>query len=196
AQQLKGATLRRLVNELTKLQSSPPEGIAIEVDEDTLSEISAVIDGPEGTPYAGGKFHVHLTIDGNFPNTPPKGVFVTKIFHPNVSEQGEICVSTLKKDWQKSYGIEHVLVTVKCLLIYPNPESALNEEAGKLLLEHYDDYAKHAKLMTEIHAVPRSAAEAESPAEAAEAAPAEPATKRAKKTLTAKERSKRNLRRF
>ncbi|ORX67255.1 UBC-like protein [Linderina pennispora] len=127
--------------------------------------------GPEGTPYAGGKFHVRLTIDSNFPNTPPKGAF-----------QGEICVSTLKKDWQKSYGIEHVLVTVKCLLIYPNPESALNEEAGKLLLEHYDDYAKHAKLMTED---PRT-----------EATPAEPATKRAKKTLTAKERSKRNLRRF
>lgn len=38
------------------------------------------------------------------------------------------------------------------LLIHPNPESALHEEAGKLLLEAYDDYARHAKLMTEIHA--------------------------------------------
>jgi ubiquitin-conjugating enzyme E2 S len=28
----------------------------------------------------------------------------------------------------------------------------LNEEAGKLLLENYEDYAKHAKLMTSIHA--------------------------------------------
>jgi hypothetical protein len=41
---------------------------------------------------------------------------------------------------------------VKCLLIYPNPESALNEEAGRLLLEKYGDYFKHAKLMTGIHA--------------------------------------------
>lgn len=24
---------------------------------------------------------------------------MTKIFHPNVSENGEICVNTLKKDW-------------------------------------------------------------------------------------------------
>ena len=44
--------------------------------------------------------------------------------------------------------------TIKCLLIYPNPESALNEEAGKLLLEHYDDYSSRAKMMTEIHAKP------------------------------------------
>lgn len=34
----------------------------------------------------------------------------------------------------------------------PNAESALNEEAGKLLLEHYDDYSQRARMMTEIHA--------------------------------------------
>ena len=27
------------------------------------------------------------------------GYFLTKIFHPNVSEKGEICVNILKKDW-------------------------------------------------------------------------------------------------
>ena len=42
--------------------------------------------------------------------------------------------------------------TIKCLLIVPNPESALNEEAGKLLLEEYDDYSRRAKMMTDIHA--------------------------------------------
>jgi ubiquitin-conjugating enzyme E2 S len=44
--------------------------------------------------------------------------------------------------------------TIKCLLIVPNPESALNEEAGKMLLEHYEDYCNRAKMMTEIHAQP------------------------------------------
>jgi ubiquitin-conjugating enzyme E2 S len=44
--------------------------------------------------------------------------------------------------------------TIKCLLIVPNPESALNEEAGKLLLEQYDDYCRRARMMTEIHAAP------------------------------------------
>lgn len=42
--------------------------------------------------------------------------------------------------------------TIKCLLIVPNAESALNEEAGKLLLEHYNDYFTRAKFMTSIHA--------------------------------------------
>ncbi|KAJ2157379.1 ubiquitin-conjugating enzyme E2 S, partial [Coemansia sp. RSA 552] len=121
AQRLSAATLRRLVGELTKLQSQPPEGIKVHINEEQLTDIHAVIEGPQDTPYEGGSFQVRLTIDESFPDTPPKGGFVTKIFHPNVSEAGEICVNTLKKDWQKHYGIEHVLVTVKCLLIYPNP---------------------------------------------------------------------------
>ncbi|KAG6870114.1 hypothetical protein C0992_000994, partial [Termitomyces sp. T32_za158] len=58
-------------------------------------------------------------------------------------------------DWKSTYGIEHILVTVKCLLIYPNPESALDEEAGKLLLENYQSYCDRAKLITSVHATPR-----------------------------------------
>jgi len=77
---------------------------------------------------------------------------MTKIFHPNVSERGEICVNTLKKDWKENYGFKHILLTVKCLLIVPNPESSLNEEAGRLLLDHYDDYFQRAKIYTSIHA--------------------------------------------
>ena len=35
----------------------------------------------------------------------PKGYFMTKIFHPNVSAAGEICVNVLKKDWSPEVGI-------------------------------------------------------------------------------------------
>ncbi|KAJ1846551.1 ubiquitin-conjugating enzyme E2 S, partial [Coemansia sp. RSA 2708] len=188
-QRLTASTLRRLVTELTKLQASPPEGILVEINEEQLTEIHATILGPQDTPYQGGRFRVRLTIDESFPNTPPKGVFVTKIFHPNVSEHGEICVNTLKKDWQKHYGIEHVLVTVKCLLIYPNPESALNEEAGKLLLERYDDYARHARMMTEIHATPKTAEPALTGSENQD-----PAAKA--KSAASKDKRKKNLKRF
>lgn len=38
---------------------------------------------------------------------------MTKIFHPNVSDIGEICVNTLKKDWKPELGIEHVLLVKK-----------------------------------------------------------------------------------
>lgn len=51
-----------------------------------------------------------------------------------------------------NYFFLFLFKTIKCLLIVPNPESALNEEAGKLLLENYEEYYKRASMMTEIHA--------------------------------------------
>ena len=63
-----------------------------------------------GTPYAGGLFKMKLVLGKNFPTEPPKGYFLTKIFHPNVASNGEICVNTLKKDWKASLGIKHVLL--------------------------------------------------------------------------------------
>lgn len=43
-------------------------------------------------------------------------------------------------------------MVIRCLLIEPFPESALNEEAAKLMLEDYDEYFRRAKMFTEIHA--------------------------------------------
>lgn len=69
------------------------------INESDATDIQADIEGPVGTPYEGGLFRCKLAVENDFPNNPPKGFFVTKIFHPNVSEKGEICVNTLKKDW-------------------------------------------------------------------------------------------------
>jgi len=146
--------IRQVAKELTDLQKEPPEGIKVIPNEEDITDVQAHIEGPAGTPYAGGFFRVKLVLGKNFPSEPPKGFFLTKIFHPNVAKNGEICVNTLKKDWKAEYGVKHILLTIKCLLIVPNPESALNEEAGKLLLEQYEDYSMRAKLITEIHARP------------------------------------------
>jgi len=68
-----------------------------------------------GTPYAGGVFRVKLALGKDFPQTPPKAFFLTKIFHPNVAKNGEICVNTLKKDWKPDLGIKHILlVCINC----------------------------------------------------------------------------------
>lgn len=146
--------LRQVAKELLDLQKDPPEGVKIFMNEDDITDIQATVFGPEETPYAGGLFRIKLVLSKHFPSEPPKGFFLTKIFHPNIAGNGEICVNTLKKDWKPEFGIKHILLTIKCLLIVPNPESALNAEAGKLLLEQYDDYFTRAKMFTEIHAKP------------------------------------------
>jgi len=152
---LSSDVIRRVSKELKELIEEPLENINLLINDKDITDVQCTVEGPAGTPYAGGHFRVKLSLPKDFPHSPPRGYFLTRIFHPNVAPtSGEICVNTLKKDWKPEFGIRHILLTIKCLLIVPNAESALNEEAGKLLLEQYDEYAKRAKMMTEIHARP------------------------------------------
>ena len=134
------------------LKKSPDHVTPIINDEDPI-DIQADIEGPEGTPYECGIFRVRLFIPNEFPQIAPKGFFVTKIFHPNVSEKGEICVNTLKRDWNpKQWSLYNLFEVIKCLLIVPFPQSSLNEEAGKMFMDNYDEYFRVAKMLTDIHA--------------------------------------------
>ncbi|KNZ53021.1 uncharacterized protein VP01_3369g1 [Puccinia sorghi] len=152
ADNLSSKTLRRINKELNALRTQPPEGIRIIVNEDDITDLKAWIHGPAETPYHNGYFKISIRFGPEYPSAPPTCIFATKIFHPNVGPKGEICVNTLKKDWSTNQTLTDILTVVKCLLIYPNPESALDEEAGRLLLENYDEYFQRAKLWTDIHA--------------------------------------------
>ena len=109
-----------------------------------------------GTPYQDGVFRCKIVLSDNFPQNPPKGYFLTKIFHPNVAQPaGGICVNTLKKDWQPAnWSLSHIFEVIRCLLIVPFPESSLNEEAGKQFMEDYATFCETARVYTDVHAKP------------------------------------------
>lgn len=91
-----------------------------------------------------------------FPKTAPKAVFATSIFHPNVDlSTGSVCVNTLKRDWDPKMTLSQLFGTIRSLLIEPNEDSALNEEAARLLHEDYEKYSERARLYTRTHATSR-----------------------------------------
>lgn len=126
-----------------------------------LTSLDVLLAGPTGTPYANGVWRLHLAIPPNYPTAPPTAAFRTRLWHPNIDEAtGAVCVETLKRDWSSTLKLRDVLVTISCLLIQPNPASALNEAAGKLASEDWDGFCRRAKLMTDIHAaVPKDIAQ-------------------------------------
>ena len=66
---------------------------------------------------------------------------------------GDICVNTLKKDWNPAkWSLSHIFEVVKCLLIVPFPESALNDEAGRQFMADYSKFCETAKVYTNVHA--------------------------------------------
>ncbi|VEU33892.1 unnamed protein product [Pseudo-nitzschia multistriata] len=160
-------TIARVSKEVRDLMKTPPGGINLVVDPETgmpssLGEIVAEVEGPQGTPYENHYFRLKLVLGVEFPASPPRGFFLTKIYHPNVDmTTGAICVNTLKKDWTPDTTFAHVLSVIRCLLINPFPESSLNDEAGKLFMESYDEYSKRARLMADVHGRPNSSAMSE-----------------------------------
>jgi len=150
-------TLARVARDVRDLVKSPPEGVRLVLDGETgmpgsLSEILAEIEGPEQTPYHTRYFQLKLVLSADFPATPPRGYFLTKIYHPNVDPTtGAICVNTLKRDWTPTTSLSHVLTVIRCLMIVPFPESSLNDEAGKNFMESYDEYARRARLLAGVH---------------------------------------------
>ena len=146
--------IKALWRQQQELLKKSPEYVTPIINPEDPLDIQFDLEGPKATPYEYGIFRVKLIISNEFPSQAPKGLFITKIFHPNISEKGEICVNTLKKDWNPSqWNLYNLFEVIKCLLIVPFPQSALNEEAGKLFMENYDEYFKIAKMYTNIYAM-------------------------------------------
>jgi len=57
----------------------------------------AVIFGPDDTPWEGGTFKLLLEFTEDYPNKAPSVRFLTKMFHPNIYNDGQICLG----EWRR-----------------------------------------------------------------------------------------------
>ncbi|ELP93150.1 ubiquitin-conjugating enzyme E2, putative [Entamoeba invadens IP1] len=124
---------RRIQRETVNALKNPPEGVVVTIDEENLDHWNAIIDGPPDTPYEGGKFQLDIFLPAEFPYKPPMIKFATRVYHPNISFFGKICLDTLKESgWVCSMQITAVLQTIQQLLANPNLDDPLNLEVNGL----------------------------------------------------------------
>ena len=110
-----------------------PDG-SIQEDMNFLSW-SSVVHGQSGTPYEGRKFMVTMDFPIEYPMKPPRVKFLSRIYHPNISVDGDVCIDILKQNWTPAFGIEKIMLCLLCILDEPNGNDPLNIEAGRLFLE-------------------------------------------------------------
>ncbi|WVQ82969.1 hypothetical protein IAT38_005107 [Cryptococcus sp. DSM 104549] len=123
---MSSTSIRRIQKELSSLMNSPPPNITVLPDEENLQLWRIVMVGPPGTPYAKGKFQVTAEFTKEYPFKPPTIQFKTKVYHPNVDSDGNICIGLLKTEqWKPATKMEVVLSSIYNLLAEPNPDDPL-----------------------------------------------------------------------
>lgn len=101
------------------------------------------------TPFEDGTFKLLLTFDDSYPNKPPSVKFLSRMFHPNVYANGELCLDILQNRWSPTYDVAAILTSIQSLLHDPNPNSPANAEAAQLYRENMKEYVRRVKATVE-----------------------------------------------
>lgn len=88
---------------------------------------------PDEGYYRGGKFFFDLKIPNTYPHEPPKLKCESSVYHPNIDQEGNVCLNILREDWKPVLTINSIIYGLLYLFYEPNPEDPLNKEAAELL---------------------------------------------------------------
>jgi ubiquitin-conjugating enzyme E2 D/E len=142
------STLQRITKELKEIQNDPPANCSAGPEGDDMYEWQASIMGPKDSPYEGGVFWLKIHFPKDYPFKPPKVMFLTRIYHPNISSSGAICIDILKDNWSPALTISKVLLCICSLLDDPNPDDPLVPDIAELFNNDREAYNTKAKVMT------------------------------------------------
>ena len=155
---------QRLVRDIQQIQMHPlnEHGIYYKPDEENLFRGTAMLVGPEGTPYFGGYYFFLLEFPETYPYYPPTFTFLPGgsshslfRFHPHLYTDGKVCLSLLNTwrgdQWTACQTITSILLSLVTTLFTASP---LQSEPGVTFLEEeistYNECVTYVGIMETI----------------------------------------------
>jgi ubiquitin-protein ligase len=141
----------RVMKELTVLKKSSE--MFVHVDDDNIRQFKVLFFGPEDSVFHNGVFVFDIIIPDNYPFNPPKVTFLTGgvvggRMHPNLYQEGKVCLSILNtwgsNEWSPLLTLEKIMITVKAIL--DNNPISHEPSYQKAQSESYKAYSSYYSL--------------------------------------------------
>jgi len=149
--------MKRLKKDIENIYREPIPFVFVAPDDDDLTQIHAIICGPEGTPYEGGFFYFFIRVTADYPIKPPLVRLMTTgngivRFNPNLYANGKVCLSILGTwpgpEWTAAQSISSMLVSIQSLMndkpLFNEPGITMKSHGDEF--EQYNNYIRHEVL--------------------------------------------------
>lgn len=125
----------RLHKDISELNLPKSCTISFPNGKDDLMNFEVTIRPDEGF-YIGGTFLFSFQVPSVYPHEPPKVKCKTKVYHPNIDLEGNVCLNILREDWKPVLNINTVIYGLFHLFTQPNYEDPLNHDAAAVLRDN------------------------------------------------------------
>ncbi|XP_021498568.1 ubiquitin/ISG15-conjugating enzyme E2 L6 isoform X13 [Meriones unguiculatus] len=100
-------------------------------------------------PYGLKAFRLQIDFPREYPLKPPTLKFITKIYHPNVGEDGLVCLPLISREnWKPYTKAYQVLEALNVLVSRPNLDEPVRLELADLLTQNPEQFWKKAEEFT------------------------------------------------
>ena len=145
--------MKRLALEYKSICKDVNTFYSIVPSEDDFLKWEFIVMGPPDTIYEGGMFSGYIIFPSNYPISPPV-VYFNNIIHPNVYDDGKVCISILHEGvdswgyekscerWTPTHTVDSIMMSIISMLSDPNFESPANTNYSVLWKDTPNEYKK------------------------------------------------------
>eukprot|EP00891_Asterochloris_glomerata_P005004 jgi/Astpho2/5004/Aster-x1271 len=118
--------------DISELNLTKGTSIVFPEGKDNLMHFQITIKPEDGLA---GNFVFDFVISTSYPHDAPKVKCKTKVYHPNIDLEGNVCLNILREDWKPVLSINSVIYGLQYLFLDPNPDDPLNKDAAQMMQE-------------------------------------------------------------